>query len=383
MNNQMNNLQIQVAQSNGFLKINERTVIYILGRARQFTGGDELLHQLGYHLRVDLGYQVYMFYYPPNIDNPVPAELAKYNNPFVREIIDDSNNILIVAEGVRDLQILKKYNNIRKVIYWLSVNNFLFSYIMSTPKTIYGLKVFLIRIINKIFLKNTIDFREYLQPYLKNRKIILRAFQDLHINDATLHLCQSQYAIDFLERFSIKNYAYLPDYLSVEFFQEKFDPDLKRDLVVYNPKKGWSFTRKIIQAAPDIKFVPIVNMSRAELINLLKIAKVYIDFGDHPGKDRIPREAAMLGCCVIVGKRGSASNEIDVPIPTKYKFDVSKHNIHQIVEAIRYSLANYKDIYHDFDEYRETIKKEPDIFIRQLKKIFTKTDESCRVKKKY
>lgn len=36
-------------------------------------------------------------------------------------------------------------------------------------------------------------------------------------------------------------------------------------------------------------------------------------FRQPPGKDRMPREAAMPGCCVITGKRGAAANPFDIP----------------------------------------------------------------------
>jgi len=39
--------------------------------------------------------------------------------------------------------------------------------------------------------------------------------------------------------------------------------------------------------------------------------QVYIDFGHHPGQDRLPREAVQCGCVVITGKRGSG-NQINI-----------------------------------------------------------------------
>jgi hypothetical protein len=48
---------------------------------------------------------------------------------------------------------------------------------------------------------------------------------------------------------------------------------------------------------------------------------VYIDFGNHPGRDRIPREAAAMGCVVITNRRGSAENDVDIPIPNFLKID--------------------------------------------------------------
>ncbi|MCX7738527.1 MAG: hypothetical protein N2Z80_03840 [Hydrogenothermaceae bacterium] len=63
------------------------------------------------------------------------------------------------------------------------------------------------------------------------------------------------------------------------------------------------------------------------MIDILKKAKVYIDFGNHTGKDRIPREAAMLECCVITGRRGIAKYREDVPIPENYKIEDKVENI--------------------------------------------------------
>jgi hypothetical protein len=81
------------------------------------------------------------------------------------------------------------------------------------------------------------------------------------------------------------------------------------------------YLQKIIEFADGIKFIPIRNMMREDVINLLKEAKVYIDFGHFPGPERIPIEAAVLGYCVITGKRGYAGFYEDVSIPNEYKLE--------------------------------------------------------------
>ena len=62
-------------------------------------------------------------------------------------------------------------------------------------------------------------------------------------------------------------------------------------------------------------------MSRAEVREALCKVKVYADFGSHPGRDRMPREAALCGACVLTNRRGSANFAEDVPLPTLYKLD--------------------------------------------------------------
>ncbi|KAL7537427.1 hypothetical protein ACHAXR_007818 [Thalassiosira sp. AJA248-18] len=125
-----------------------------------------------------------------------------------------------------------------------------------------------------------------------------------------------------------------------------------RDLdVVYNTAKGMHYTDEIIRRAcgkkaktnsdgsvsgGGIKFNPIgkgaggrERMTGEEVVALLKRSKVYIDFGPHPGMDRLPREAALAGCVVITNREGAANFNEDVPLPSEFKFasfDVDKIN---------------------------------------------------------
>lgn len=128
----------------------------------------------------------------------------------------------------------------------------------------------------------------------------------------------------------------------------------------------------LIENGPDIRWEPIVNMKRDEVINLLRKSKVYIDFGNHPGKDRIPREAAICGCCVITGKKGSARFYNDVPIDDSFKFEDSPSNLEKIIYKIKECFSNYQEETRKFDKYREIIKKSESEFEKDIIKIFKK-----------
>ena len=96
--------------------------IYIACPANFATGGPELLHQLCHKLN-SFGYVAYMYYYDAKENlNPIHERFIQYNNQFVTEIEDVVDNILIVPE-IR-VNLLKKYKNVRKIIWWLSVDNF-------------------------------------------------------------------------------------------------------------------------------------------------------------------------------------------------------------------------------------------------------------------
>ena len=100
-------------------------------------------------------------------------------------------------------------------------------------------------------------------------------------------------------------------------------------------------TIRKIKLAPDIEWRPIEKMTPAQVQELLAQAKIYIDFGNHPGRDRIPREAAISGCVVITGKRGAAANDIDINIPAEFKFDEKITKPQEVIEKIRAVFENF------------------------------------------
>src|SRR5690606_35158466 len=124
------------------------------------------------------------------------------------------------------------------------------------------------------------------------------------------------------------NMLYLCGPIGEEYFEQ--DTKRKKNIIAYNPAKGFEFTSQIIKESEkrglDIKFVPIKNLDTQDVIKLLSEAKVYIDFGYFPGPERIPREAVTLNVNIITSLSGSANNDIDVPIPRDYKFELSNIN---------------------------------------------------------
>lgn len=316
----------------------ENKKIYICCPANFATGGPELLHQLCYKLNL-FGYSAYMYYYDIKKDmSPVHERFAKYNNNFVNKIEDFKENIVIVPEI--KINLLKKYKNAKKVIWWLSVDN----YFVTRESLSYKFK----------YLFGIREFN------YKSKEVF--------------HFAQSFYAIDFLlkQNISREKIFYLSDYLNESFIENSVlnINKTKQDYILYNPKKGYEFTKKIIEAAPNLKFKKIENMSPAEVAGLMGRSKIYIDFGNHPGKDRIPREAAINGCCIITGMKGSANYYKDLPINQEFKFKDCEENIHHIVEKMKYILENFNMEQEKFNLYRKTINSEEEQFEKDILSIF-------------
>ncbi len=136
--------------------------------------------------------------------------------------------------------------------------------------------------------------------------------------------------------------------------------DSQRDLeILYNPLKGIHYTDAIRKRSDKkFQFTPIggsgdKRITPAQVTKLLHRAKVYIDFGPHPGMDRLPREAALANCIVITNTAGAAFYDEDVPIPSSYKIDT--FDVEKIHSLLKKAVEEYDVKKADFDTYRKWI----------------------------
>ncbi|MDA8038561.1 MAG: hypothetical protein M0Z69_05255, partial [Actinomycetota bacterium] len=140
-----------------------------------------------------------------------------------------------------------------------------------------------------------------------------------------LHATQSYYAASFLERHGIAS-VMLTDYLPDAFHEPQTDDEQEPRpyAVAYNPAKGAEYVRALIGSSDGRLFVPLAGLDRVAVARTLAQCDIYLDLGHHPGRDRIPREAALSGCVVIVANRGAAANDVDVPLAPQYKVDLPR-----------------------------------------------------------
>lgn len=330
--------------------------IYVLCPMGVKTGGPELLHQLVYQINQIFDEKKAIMAYIGNSEQKVPVdEYKKYigdNWINANQIVDRQENLIIFPETF--LSLFNKYKYSSKYIWWLSVDNYLNGSSFKFN-------------VNKIGLLRTLMC--YLRGGIKDYAS--------QIKNADKNLCQSYYAEDFLKseyKISSDKIAYLSDYINDLYVNSNYESQKndRRNIVLYNPKKGLDFTKKIIKKSTNKnwKWVPLIGLKNEEVKRYLETSKVYVDFGNHPGKDRFPREAAILGCCVLTDKRGAAKYFKDVPIPDKYKYEDKNKNIPKIIQMIEYCIDNYETASTDFKDYRNYIKSEKDGFKQDVIKIF-------------
>jgi len=352
------------------LKISEESKIYLVCPPKIATGGPENIQILCRTLR-EFGLDARIYYYPYFDGDPVHPDYKKYGNPLVDDLEDKEENVLIVPESYymqgllkgRYPSLLKKYKKLQKVVWWLSWDFFFVSLLPTPLFWIFG-------VVNKLLFRfgRIIDYYTIAKKYFSEYDIK----KDKYLKLANLHLAHGYYVFYNLKDRGVENVEYLSDHLSEEFLNcvPSLSSKDRENIVLYNPRKGYNFTQKIISKAKDIKFVPIQGMSQSQVVEVMKRAKVYIDFGNHPGKDHLPREAAICGCCVITSTNGSAAIHEDVPIPDEFKIPSKVENIDDIVSKIRQCLENYDEEIKKFENYRKFVKEEKERFVQDVMRIF-------------
>lgn len=310
----------------------------ILAPANVESGGPELAHQLCYKLN-QAGQNAEMFYcvadsfLPQNVESA--PKFLKYEAGHVKtfEEADNEENLVVIPEGLAFFT--PKFKKAKLALWWMSVDNY------------------------------------YLQAEGTDE-----CFNDW-LERVSFHLVQSQYAYDFLltKEIAEENILFLTDYLAPLYKKFVFPPQFRSNIILYNPKKGFDVLKPFIDATPQLEWKALFNLSEEEMVLFMQNAKIYIDFGHHPGKDRIPREAASCGCVVITNKKGSAGFYEDIPIDDKYKFDKPEESSDKLLDLIEDIFNNFQGHFDAFSDYRAWILKDEEIFNQEVINFLDKVEE--------
>lgn len=296
--------------------------VYVLCPATTVTGGPEALHQL-HDAGERLGFDMAMVYAPAGHPDPTPKVFELYKPRPVEALADSPDSVVIAPET--QTSALLNLRRATRVVWWLSVDHFV------GPSELARLQ----------------------GQGTGGGSALFKGQQHC------FHLAQSEYARRFvLDRGDEP--LMVTDYIRDEIVTQALamGQQAKENIVAFNPKKGLEFTKQLMASSPpEITWVPIINMTPREVAALLGRAKVYVDFGAHPGRDRIPREAALCGCVVITGTQGSAGNGIDIPVAAKFKIDERLPlAVPLIMDRIKEAMLDYQTLSSQFEPYRAWIR---------------------------
>ncbi|WP_026662610.1 hypothetical protein [Butyrivibrio proteoclasticus] len=297
--------------------------IYIICPFHRVTGGVELAHQLCYAINTLTDVKAFMWYI--NIDNCTqetiivdhepPVEYVMYQTECAKSFqeIDREENVVVVPESMTVF--MKLIDHAKMALWWMSVDNFL----------------------------DSVGKESY----------------DFIAQNVSMNLYQSYYSMDFVNKnIPGAKGMFLSDYINQQHGQFIYPPELRKNYAIYNPSKGFAEIEPLIKKTNWIEWIALKGMDREKMILVMQMSKIYVDFGHHPGKDRIPREAAANGCCVITNRKGAAGFHEDVPIPEKYKFENTADSLDEI-EALMHEICDdFAPHQAEFASYREMIKGE-------------------------
>lgn len=273
------------------------------------TGGTDGIHHLVSELN-KCGANAKILYVNGDLKNPRPKEYEHYNCDYVTELPKDFDGYVIFPEIWANQILEPQYKNCKVMVNWQGV-----------------------------------DVYNWHNPESERGKFLQRT-------DA-LHLTVMEYGRDYLERLNLKPIK-VPDCVDDYFFEHLDYATERKDLVLYNPVgvKLTEFQERVMARCTSelgIKFKPIEGYTKQEVKDLFYHSKLYIDFGVFSGRERLPREAVLCGCCIITSNRGAASYYLDNPIPDEYKIS----DIDLAIKKIDYVLKNYDTcVINDFAEYR-------------------------------
>lgn len=194
-----------------------------------------------------------------------------------------------------------------------------------------------------------------------------------HLRHASaFHATQSAYAKHFIQPLGLNDVGMLSDYTSGMF--ETAAPTARDPALVAlsaRPKVVsdlGALENKVRALIPEAQFERIQKKTRAEVLDILGRAKVFVDLGCFPGKDRLAREASLLGCAVILGRAGAGAFEADYAIPEADRIDA--WDLDAIAERIAAHVQSEQERQRNVERLRPTILRERDTFRAEAQAVF-------------
>lgn len=330
--------------------------IYIPAPFQFTTGGVELIHQFVDKIN-NLGGDAYIVYQDQGkiIDTEtITPQYSSYNVKVTSVIEDTEDNFLMLPETL--LEWANKFQHITLGCWWMSVDNRYEYKVCNWKDTLYHYR-------GTLYNRLVTTFHNFRFKIKNNNKNLKK------LDNRIWHFYQSVYAQHHIYSLGFSKVVPLGDYINSAFNLNQKEQK-RENIILYNPAKGYKYTKKIINSNPDLKFIPIKGMTREELVELMRKSKVYIDFGHFPGKDRLVRESILNGLSIITGTKGASFYYEDIPLPPDLKFKQINRNIPLISKMIRNLLNNPSEYKIYYSNYRNEILCEEKKFENQIKKFF-------------
>lgn len=332
--------------------------IFILYPAGVRSGGAEALHQLCDAL-VSEGVEASMVPLRDTAGADNVPDYGRYRCVFATEVPDEDGVVVVLPEIA--ISAAWGFDRARVVVWWLSID-------FAEP---YRHRLAVARGERSV-LGRVAHLLQVAAPWRAERSS--RALRGLL--PTLSHCAQSTYAVVHLRAHEGLVANDLSDYLHAADWPAGDTAGGDRRAprsVAYNPAKGGAFYDALRDLAPDLAWRPVQGLDRVEVGDLLRDTEVYLDLGHHPGKDRIPREAALAGCVVVAARRGSAAFPQDMPIQDELRVDTTRSVRETARRAWRLLdevLADPEPWRRGQEDYRRQIRDQEEVFRREVRRVF-------------
>lgn len=250
--------------------------IYILALHGVTTGGPEATHQLSDAL-IEQGFDARLVYFTwPDLKDGVPSELPRYTGwaeeyahykaELARTLPDEEGAVIVLPETCCHL--VPHWKRAKVLVWWLSVDNAFLS-------------------LGHVNLN-----------YLRAPNVY--------------HASQSRYAETFTQALQLNSLGMLSDYtVDLTQYATPLPMAERPKIVAFNARADkviadiGAIADEMAKLDPEIRCIAIAGMSREEIAAVFANARVYVDLGNFPGKDRLPREALSMGCATLVSAAGA------------------------------------------------------------------------------
>lgn len=186
------------------------------------------------------------------------------------------------------------------------------------------------------------------------------------------HLCQSEYAADFVWRHGASSVSMLSDEIDLHVSKDLPSISERTNDLCYLPNKSAGADELLEHLSREFSIVRLENMSRSQITETLLDTRIFLDFGHHPGKDRVPREAALCGAIPVVRAEGAARFEQDVPLPKELLIESRTFfDGPEFVSRIHDILNNSDEFDDALSRYRAKIASEKQAFDSEIQALIS------------
>jgi hypothetical protein len=347
------------------------------------TGGPEAIHQLNHALK-DLGFECYLLATWGTGRKKTILEYNIYRPKFIQWWSLKRGDVVVVPEFLSRIPYYVSRRADSIVFWWLSVDN---SPFFNEKKWKSSNKKIWSEYPDSKDIGETLHFRRHLSilSYLRYgsylmalrlTNILYKLLSSQIKLSEVLHIFQSNYAKEYVGReyqlkgLMVSDYTHEITRLPIQESQiVKIDYDDRAFIVAYNPRKGLANILNIKRFLdPSVKFIPLQGFSDNQVQDILNKVDLYLDLGNLPGKDRLPREAIMAGCPIMITTLGAGFNAEDFPVPSQYKLQL---DVISPVEAAQSVLKVLKlgklENFKMQTLFRESVSKEKEFFYREVR----------------